>query len=683
MAVIGKDGDFDPSHSSREKTDAELGHSSHNSVVGTKVVDKTRTMTEDSDDPAESRLNNVAHNKGSFLDRVMHRNNGGEGNDGGEVKADKGSHLPGRSQSDGSLGEGNVPPEEDTNNEGSKALEGVTKFVAKKILHLFLSLGLPGFIIFFIIFGALAIISVVEKIDIFNFGGEHFDTAIEDNPKLGSYKDALSEAVSIYEGRSGCKIDIDYVHYVLYYPYFDKDDDYEYMEDNILDVLDLFTEGTSCPATQINYERNGSLYYKLLGSEYLKNYYLQGLGNPQEFDMNDAIEEVFDAAETSNEFEEERTKQNNDVLSSKSLVTIKETGKEYTIKEYLENAVYAKMSELNLPIESSNLELMKAYTVVFNSEFVHVSNFMGEGTKFEVDSGRIKACNMNQGCYQVISPQGSHYYVDGADGSGAYTYQSLDTTKKTIIKNAVSAAYGYVIVNKSDKSYYYPDTKTLRNIGNFTSIIYDSYPSARYTLINIAEPGYSGYVTFGETGKKKINTIVYKQTDYNDTFCGVSGSTIKTSGCGVTAMAMVVSTYKNSSIYNPVYMMTQAATGFTRKYCGKGISGTLGSFFKAEGAVHGYTTRVVYPNSDGLNNVMTALFNNTFVIVRIGPYHYTSGGHYMVLSGIDTTGDEVLVYVDDPNNDYNVTKPGRKASGWVSLNDIIAKEAFEFYIISR
>ena len=88
----------------------------------------------------------------------------------------------------------------------------------------------------------------------------------------------------------------------------------------------------SCLATQINYERNGSLYYKLLGSEYLKNYYLQGLGNPQEFDMNDAIEEVFDAAETSNEFEEERTKQNNDVLSSKSLVTIKETGKEYTIK---------------------------------------------------------------------------------------------------------------------------------------------------------------------------------------------------------------------------------------------------------------------------------------------------------------------------------------------------------------
>ena len=159
---------------------------------------------------------------------------------------------------------------------------------------------------------------------IFNFGSDHYDPAIADNPALTSYKDALFEAIDNYESQSGCDIDEDYVHFTLYYPYFSgSDEDFEYMEDNILDVLDLFVEHTSCPTSQIDYEINGSLFDRLQYSTFLRDYFIQAKGNSDEIDMKQAITDIFEAADSSNSMREENEKDNGDVLFSKSLVTIR------------------------------------------------------------------------------------------------------------------------------------------------------------------------------------------------------------------------------------------------------------------------------------------------------------------------------------------------------------------------
>ena len=83
-------------------------------------------------------------------------------------------------------------------------------------------------------------------------------------------------------------------------------------------------------------------------------------------------------------------------------------------------------------------------------------------------------------------------------------------------------------------------------------------------------------------------------------------------------------------------------------------------------------------NKSLLNSVLKHLSEGHLVVVRIGSGHFTSGGHYMVLGGVDPETKKVYVY--DPNNRSNqgYRKTG---NGWYSFNDIIVKEAYNFYII--
>jgi hypothetical protein len=57
---------------------------------------------------------------------------------------------------------------------------------------------------------------------------------------------------------------------------------------------------------------------------------------------------------------------------------------------------------------------------------------------------------------------------------------------------------------------------------------------------------------------------------------------------------------------------------------------------------------------------------------------FTSKGHYIVLGGVDPETKKVYVY--DPNNRSN--KSNRNTgNGWYSFNDVIVKEAWNFYIV--
>jgi len=135
-------------------------------------------------------------------------------------------------------------------------------------------------------------------------------------------------------------------------------------------------------------------------------------------------------------------------------------------------------------------------------------------------------------------------------------------------------------------------------------------------------------------------------------------------------MAIVASTYEKNKKYDPI-MMNDAAKN--KGLCGKGI-GTAQAFFKNQAKAMNYNyLGGTKSNKSLLNSVLKHLSEGHLVIVRIGPGHFTSGGHYMVLGGVDP--DTKKVYVYDPNNASNSRSNWRgTGNGWYSFNDIIVKE---------
>ena len=64
----------------------------------------------------------------------------------------------------------------------------------------------------------------------------------------------------------------------------------------------------------------------------------------------------------------------------------------------------------------------------------------------------------------------------------------------------------------------------------------------------------------------------------------------------------------------------------------------------------------------------------------MGSGHFTNGGHYIVLSGVNDKGQ---VYVLDPNNKNNKSGKGT-GNGWYDFNSIIVKESKTgFYAIIK
>ena len=79
-----------------------------------------------------------------------------------------------------------------------------------------------------------------------------------------------------------------------------------------------------------------------------------------------------------------------------------------------------------------------------------------------------------------------------------------------------------------------------------------------------------------------------------------------------------------------------------------------------------------------LNILTSHLKKGHLVIAHMAAGHFTNGGHYIVLGGIDPETKKVYVY--DPYDKVNKWWLN-SGNGWYSLNDIIAKEALAFYII--
>ena len=145
----------------------------------------------------------------------------------------------------------------------------------------------------------------------------------------------------------------------------------------------------------------------------------------------------------------------------------------------------------------------------------------------------------------------------------------------------------------------------------------------------------------------KYPIYYYNQGDFNQEVCKnpIDGQshTIAKSGCGITTMSMIVSTFLGKNIEPTEIGEVAYKTGsFTGDGMGTHIDkipDTLREF--------GLKATPVANDESGRQQVKDALrSNDSLVIVNVGPGNFTKSGHYMLLADMNVSDN---VYVLDPN----------------------------------
>ena len=159
-----------------------------------------------------------------------------------------------------------------------------------------------------------------------------------------------------------------------------------------------------------------------------------------------------------------------------------------------------------------------------------------------------------------------------------------------------------------------------------------------------------------------VKPVDYKQYDsrWGSLYYAVDGekSTIKSAGCGPTALANVLAAIVSPYI-DPV---TLAAWARYHNYKVKN-NGTSHSFFKACAAAYGVNVRKI--NSANIYGKSTSQYHTqileelqagNWVIALMGKGNWTSGGHYITVYGCENG----MVYINDPAS----AKANRACNTW-------------------
>ena len=121
------------------------------------------------------------------------------------------------------------------------------------------------------------------------------------------------------------------------------------------------------------------------------------------------------------------------------------------------------------------------------------------------------------------------------------------------------------------------------------------------------------------------------------TSIGDNNQTISSSACGPTSMAMILRSFGNN--VSPIDTSKYSVDNGFRT----ANNGTSWGFFNSIGSTYGITTK----QHGDANSAIDALQDGHPIIASMGPDTFTSGGHYIVMSGV--TGDGKIL-VNDPNS---------------------------------
>lgn len=186
--------------------------------------------------------------------------------------------------------------------------------------------------------------------------------------------------------------------------------------------------------------------------------------------------------------------------------------------------------------------------------------------------------------------------------------------------------------------------------------------------VAVTTPVSSGKGTITPVPGKFQQPVNYKQYDsrwgrimysnHND-----KKQTIKSSGCGPTAMADIVASLIDKSVTPPVLATLSTKNGH-RTYNG----GTAWAFFKDIAEEYGFNKFV---QTSSFVTMQNCLKTGGYVVVSFGPSKWTKGGHFCTL----WKDDGKYIYVNDP-----ASSSSSRAKGTYSEVKKAAKQYFCFWI---
>ena len=460
-------------------------------------------------------------------------------------------------------------------------------------------------------------------------------------------------------------------------------------------------------------EVGGNYYNTLIDSKFLKTYYKDMLPDDSYESRKKLVDEIFEFAEAMREaIKGETDTSQGGVVSEIIKVNLQTCEQPYKktkidnveiwdnpsamgeygalgIKDYLKGVVYGEIGDhlTEQYKEAIKAQMIAALTFAIKHP---ESGFSLKNGNMYIPSGNCKqlCCDPINGCtYKKDGEYGTTYSGPKRFSSYIFTRDPMSSEESTLLETILDEIFGYVMVKKGVTASTFEGSSSIpyeagnyldscnpgvcfSQKGSFTDALkgmtyteildkyYKNVDSGNgFDLINIKEGLY--YTTTGGSGAYNGNLIYYSQGNYsNVTFCGRSGKSIASSGCGVTSAAMIASSFTGDKKYDPKYMMEWA---YKLGYCGSGISGTDSGFFPVVARELGLQYQSY--NKGQSNEVANALKSGkSLVIAHMGAGHFTGGGHYIVLSSINEQGQ---VYVNDPNNN--------KHSGYWDLN-LVANE---------
>lgn len=216
----------------------------------------------------------------------------------------------------------------------------------------------------------------------------------------------------------------------------------------------------------------------------------------------------------------------------------------------------------------------------------------------------------------------------------------------------------------------------LASIGQkYEQILETFYKVDGYSLGALSDGDYVGDITFVDSEFGQIR--YFNQGDFasyyysSDVSKGQyrkddgSYATIKSHGCGPTAMAIVLSSFAGRDI-SPITTTQEVC-----KLGGCYDSGSSFSALKKLAENSGYKTKYTSSPSE----VTSALASKkSLVVALMGKGTFTSGGHYIVLTGTRSDGQ---VSVADPGSRQRTEKK------WFSFNLVVEESKADFLIITK
>ena len=599
--------------------------------------------------------------------------------------------------------EENSQESNDTDDDSSAStLDGFGAGV-RKIKRIILISAVAGFIFtglfivmcLFSVFG-LNIAQALPAVAPMTYNTSSYQPVYEEGTAKRKEEEAYYEKLSKYQKNEGVKIS--YIHAVLIYKDMMYDSDNGEKELDFKDysskVEEIYKLMKSSGEKTIDYEKYGTFYNNLKDSDFFREYYKDLIIKEGNNGAVKVLDELFDFAKEIDSVEitddttiTEETKvvvKPTTVSPTPSKIVSKETkSQSLTVSEYIANSIYANTDKV------SNNEMVKAYTVVYST------NIVAENKKLTVNSNEAtmsnKVCSIKIGCSfdingNLVDGPGIQNNKNTTFYNGNYYYKRpLSKEEIDALNKNIESVMGNVLANK-DGTYPSLDTTVLGGLGDgdgdYKSILSKSYGN-EIKYKNIGEGSYDSGTNYGAGGERLENLksvgAFYEQKDYSkNSFCGLKSATIASSGCGVSSMAMIATYYEKDASYTPVVMNSYSTKW---KTCGGGGTGTKIDFFRKMSKELKYNY-IPLNKSDKVtpNMVISHLLQGHLIIARMGPGTFTSGGHYIVLAGVRP--DKRQVYVYDPNNRTNVGYR-HSGNGWYSFNNVILKEARNFFIIYK